>query len=143
MVRAGVVNHPGQWNESGFCEIQEPPKRYAIIDLRALSELCGFEDVEGFQKAHRQWIEEALASELSLRDARWSEAIAVGSLAFVERVKNDLGVKAMYREVLETDETYALREPAEVYAGKFAGKIEALRTQNTILWDESVDDART
>ena len=31
------------------------------------------------------------------------EAIAVGSLAFVERVKNDLGVKAMHREVLETD----------------------------------------
>jgi putative transposase len=31
MVRAGVVNHPGQWNESGFCEIQEPPKRYAIM----------------------------------------------------------------------------------------------------------------
>ena len=31
MVRAGAVNHPGQWNENGFCEIQEPPKRYAII----------------------------------------------------------------------------------------------------------------
>src|SRR6266498_1478822 len=31
------------------------------------------------------------------------EAIVVGSLAFVERVKNDLGVKAMHREVLETD----------------------------------------
>jgi len=126
MVRAGAVNHPGQWNENGFCEIQEPPKRYAIIDLRTLSELCGFEDFEGFQKAHRQWIAEALASELSVRDARWSEAIAVGSLVFVERVKNDLGVKAMHREVLETDETYALREPAEAYAGKFTDKIEAL-----------------
>ena len=33
MVRAGVVNHPGQWKESGFSEIQKPPKRYAIIDL--------------------------------------------------------------------------------------------------------------
>ena len=105
--------------------------------------MCGFEDFEGFQKAHRQWIEEALASELSLRDARWSEAIAVDSLVFVERVKNDLGVKAMHRKVLETDETYALREPAEAYAEKFIGKIEALRTQNSILWDETVDDVRT
>jgi hypothetical protein len=34
----------------------------------------------------------------------------------------------MHREVLETDETYALREPAEAYAGKFTGKVEALRT---------------
>src|SRR6266540_4632772 len=50
MVRAGAVNHPGQWNESGFCEIQEPPKRYAIIDLRALSELCGFGELADFQR---------------------------------------------------------------------------------------------
>jgi putative transposase len=25
MVRAGVVNHPGEWKESGFAEIQKPP----------------------------------------------------------------------------------------------------------------------
>jgi hypothetical protein len=29
----------------------------------------------------------------------WSEAIVVGSLVFVEKVKNDLGVKAMHREL--------------------------------------------
>ena len=34
------------------------------------------------------------------REDRWSEALAVGSLAFVERVKHDLGVKAA-RRVLE------------------------------------------
>jgi hypothetical protein len=49
--------------------------------------LCGFEDVEGFYRAHRHRIEEALASELSLRDGRWPKAIAVGSLAFVDEVK--------------------------------------------------------
>jgi putative transposase len=37
MVRAGVVNHPERWKESGFKEIQKPPKRYAIIDLQSLS----------------------------------------------------------------------------------------------------------
>ena len=75
--------------------------------------------------------------------SRWSEAIAVGSLAFVETVKNDLGVKARHRDVIEADGTYALREPSEAYAGKITGKIEALRAQNTILWDESVDDTST
>jgi putative transposase len=143
MVRAGAVNHPGQWKESGFCEIQEPPKRYAIIDLRALSELCGFEELADFQRAQRQWIEEALEGAPAVRDDRWSEAIAVGSLAFVETVKNDLGVKARHRDVIEADGTYALREPSEAYAGKITGKIEALRAQNTILWDESVDDTST
>jgi len=42
MVRAGVVSHPDKWKESGFAEIQKPPQRYAIIDLRSLSELSGF-----------------------------------------------------------------------------------------------------
>jgi putative transposase len=143
MVRAGVVNHPGQWKESGFCEIQEPPKRYAIIDVRALSELCGFGELADFQTAQRQWIEQALEGAPAVRDERWSEAIAVGSLAFVERVKNDLGVKAKHRDVIEADGSYALREPSDAYAGKFTGKNEALSSENSLLWNESVDHART
>jgi REP-associated tyrosine transposase len=137
MVRAGAVNHAGQWNENGFCEIQKPAKRYAIIDLRALSELCGFEDIEGFQTAHRQWIEEALARELSLRDARWSEAIAVGSLAFVKKIKGELGSKAMHREVEQFEETHVLREVSEVYGFKSASENESLSPENTVFWNES------
>ena len=38
-----------------------------------------------------------------VKKGRWSEAIAIGRLAFVERVKGDLGIKAMHREVLETE----------------------------------------
>jgi hypothetical protein len=47
-------------------------------------------------------------------------------LPFVETVKNDLGIKAMPREALETDGTCALREPAEAYARKLTGRNEAL-----------------
>jgi len=49
MVRAGAVNHPEKWKESGFREIQKPPKRYAIINLQSLSELCGFADPRTFK----------------------------------------------------------------------------------------------
>jgi hypothetical protein len=49
MARAGVVNHLGKWKESGFREIQKPPKRYAIINLQSLSELCGFADPTDFK----------------------------------------------------------------------------------------------
>jgi hypothetical protein len=77
------------------------------------------------------------------RDDRWSEAIAVGSLAFVERVKSDLGIKAMHREVLKTDGTYALCEPAEDYAGNFTGKNEALSSENTLPWNESLENPNT
>jgi hypothetical protein len=36
MVRAGVVEHPVNWLNSGYREIQQPPKRYAVIDLYGL-----------------------------------------------------------------------------------------------------------
>ena len=143
MVRAGAVNHPGQWKESGYSEIQKPPKRYGIIDLQSLSELSGFADLTDFQRAHREWVEHGLESGSAIRDECWSEAIAVGSLPFVEKVKNQLGVKAAHRDIIEDDGGYGLREPAEAYAVNFTGQIAALRSENTFLWDESVDDART
>jgi hypothetical protein len=66
---------------------------------------------------------------------RWSESITLGSLAFIETAKNDLGVKPRHRDVIkpEADGSYALREPFEAYAGKFIGKNDALRLANTVL----------
>jgi putative transposase len=83
MVRAGVVD-PVNWLNSGYREIQQPPKRYAVIDLYGLLDLCGFSKLANFQQVHRQWIEAALKRKLAVRDARWSEAVAVGSRDFVE-----------------------------------------------------------
>ena len=141
MVRAGVVNHPREWKASGFIEIQKPLERYAIIDLQSLSELSGFTDLRDFQRAHRQWTEQALENGFAVRDDRWSESIAVGSLAFIDKVKSELGVRAAHRDVIEADGSYVLREPAEAYALNFAGENEALRSQNTFFWNEIVDEA--
>ena len=142
MVRAGVVNHPGEWRESGFSEIQNPPKRYAIIDLKSLSKLSGL-DVRDFQRVHRQWVEQGMENGLASRDDRWSESIAVGRLTFIENVKSELGFRAAHREVVEGDKTYALREPAEAYASNFTGESEAPRSQNTFFWNEIVDEVTT
>ena len=60
MVRAGVVDHPVKWANSGFSEIQQAPKRYRLIDLPAVVALCGFSKLSDLQKAHRQWVDEAL-----------------------------------------------------------------------------------
>ena len=76
MVRAGVVTHPREWDASGYREIQAPPERYAVIDVAALSALCGFKDIGHFQEAHHQWVEEALRENTDARDPFWSEAIA-------------------------------------------------------------------
>ncbi len=54
MVRAGVVRHPAKWAHGGYREIQQPPKRYRIIDIPALMELGGFNDIATMQQQHRQ-----------------------------------------------------------------------------------------
>jgi len=64
-------------------------------------------------------------------------------LPFVETVKNDLGVKAMHREMVQADGTYALREPAEAYAPNFTGENEALSSENTLPWNESLENTGT
>ena len=47
-------------------------------------------ETSGLSASSSQWVEIALRDELLVRDARWREAVAVGSLAFVEKVKNTL-----------------------------------------------------
>ena len=67
MVRARVVTHPDDWAHSGYREIQNPPKRYGIINLWELSSLCGFSEVAEFQQVHRRWVDDALTRERMAR----------------------------------------------------------------------------
>jgi len=134
MVRAGVVKHPADWLHGGYREIQDPPERYTLIELAGLSALCGFTEVGDFQRAHRQWVAEALTREAEKRDERWSEAIAVGSEAFVERVKRELGMKAQHRDIDEADGAHVLREPRRAYTGVFGIESDALRPKITLPW---------
>jgi putative transposase len=141
MVRAGVVTHPIQWKYCGYREIEERPERYTVIDLEELSALCGFVEVGDFQKAHREWVEEALMVNAEMRDDHWSESIAVGSLAFLEQVKSELGAKAVHRQFEQVGEAYALREPSESYAGDLGNKNETLRLENTVFWNKNAEAA--
>ncbi len=40
-----------------------------------------------FHRAYKGWVEEVLEGDGYIRDAKWSESIAVGSKSFVEKVK--------------------------------------------------------
>ena len=127
MVRAGAVNHPSKWACGGYREIQDPPERYTLIDLAQLSRLSGFAMVADFQRAHRRWVEAGLAGEALRRDKCWSEAIAVGSADFVEKMKCELGSLARGRRVDEVQGMYLLREPPTAYSSGFDCKIDVLR----------------
>lgn len=100
-----------------------------------LAALCGFSSTQALQRAHCDWVQSALAKNESMRQAYWSESIAVGSERFTQEVKARLGLTARYRDVVRADDSYALREPASAYAGYFDRENAPLRIENTHVWD--------
>lgn len=86
MVRAGVVTHPSQWRICGFHDIQTPRQRYAVIDLDCLLRLSEIPSLAQFQREHRAWIDEKLASGRLERDPRWTEGPESRSARCLEAV---------------------------------------------------------
>lgn len=68
---------------------------------------------------------------------RWSEAIAVGSREYVDKVKTELKTRALHRQVAEVDGTYALWEPSVPYAHGFEGKNDLLGSNNALPWNKN------
>ncbi len=110
MVRAGVVDHPQMWPFCGYNEIQNPPRRYRIIDIDRLTKLLGFTNLHDFQSAHKRWVEASLTVGKSERESEWTESIAVGGRSFVEKVKENLGFRAKDRTITGNKDQYQLRE---------------------------------
>ena len=117
MVRAGVVNHPDEWDVCGYRELQYPPKRYTIINQQKLAELLGFQNELKLRRSHAEWIEDMLSSEgLRLkRESKWTESLAVGHRSFVEDIKTQLGVKGRYRDIEKDNGAHIVNEPAMSY----------------------------
>ena len=134
MVRAGAVNHPSEWPHSGYGEIQNAPERYRLIDRKALMHLLGIGGSEQLSLSHRSWVEEALKTREKIRERRWSERIAVGSLSFIEEVKTKLGARGFGRSVISSGEGHELRESQLSYHDHFGSEKAALSYENSLPW---------
>lgn len=134
MVRAKVVTHPSEWPFTGYNEIQNPRKRYAIIDYEELMKLLNFKKMANLADAYRGWIEEALGAGGRFRDGKRSESIAVGSESFVLITKEKLGIRAKGRKLVGEDGSYVLRESLAPYNSILGHENDVLRPENIFLW---------
>ncbi len=66
MARANRHYIPGYVWHITHNEIQDPPRRYRIIDLKSLIRLVGCQDLQDLQSAHERWIEASLRINISL-----------------------------------------------------------------------------
>ena len=132
MVRAKVVEHPGEWPFSGYYELQQPRQRWRnqLVDWRELLALFGMRDIQHLRTARREWVEEGSRLRALKRDPRWTESVAVGSKDYVEGIMKRLGGKAKGRDVRGEGGTYALQENGKAYLRAFGGEIKEIRPKN-------------
>ena len=114
MVRAGVVQHPRDWRDSGYHEIQEPSGRKRIIDRERLRELVDVQDTDALRVAHRRWLDEALQQ--PCRDPVWTESVAVGDDTFLATLQQELGARGRRPQVRQVGNMTCLKEPREAYS---------------------------
>ncbi len=110
MVRAGAVEHPGQWSHCGYREIQEPPRYKQVLDSAALATALGLANVAELPCRHGEWVEGALHSEPRRRDDRWTASVAVGSAGYIARVHKELGVRIPGRRIEAREDQVTLRD---------------------------------
>ncbi|MFW5915512.1 MAG: hypothetical protein ACOCTQ_03445, partial [Planctomycetota bacterium] len=66
-------------------------ERYRILDFERLAEKLEARDFEEVREAYCGLIEERAEGQRQVREARWSEPVAVGSEGFVREVGGKLG----------------------------------------------------
>lgn len=136
MVRAGVVGHPGKWGQSGYNEIQNPRKRYALINYDHLMKLLGIDDLNHLKAAHNQWVDVAL-KQSDKRDSKWTQSIAVGDKEFISKTKKSLGDKVNGRKEVKSETGYELKETQKPYGNIM---FHGFKVGNMLDWDIKSDN---
>jgi putative transposase len=113
MVRAGVVNHPCEWQVSGYHEIQTPRPRKSIVDHNYLQYLLEFSDTDDLGRCHSDWIADQLND--TRRDPFWTESVGVGDHNYLNELQSRLGIGGIHKEIKSADDVTFLCEPSLSY----------------------------
>ena len=131
MVRARAVGHPREWVWTGWHELMGEQRRNRLVDFAAVLDAVGCQRASDFRGHYAQMITDTLARGTLEREPLWTEAVAIGSPAFVADVERDL-LKDCTRKRLETTASehgaMVLRETAGGYGSKKAPGNRAIDT---------------
>lgn len=86
MVRAGVVSHPDAWRWCGHDELTHRRSRYTVLSPERLLNSLALPSMDSLVSLYEEGLRDAIARRQLVRDPIWTESLAVGDQAFVERV---------------------------------------------------------
>lgn len=117
MMRAGVVNHPSEWEHCGYHDISGSRQRYRIVNKRKLLNRLG---MSGNEDAFLKWYTNTINSKSEYymeRQRYWTEALAVGDKSWIEKIKGKIGKKrfrVISSEVKNKKTSYSYSPSSEV-----------------------------
>jgi len=91
MVRAGVVGHPSEWRWCGDDELTGRRSRYRLLAVDRMLESLEVPSMAAFQRLYTEGIDQLLERRQLMREAVWTEALAVGDQLFVEAAAKSIG----------------------------------------------------
>jgi putative transposase len=117
MVRAGVVLHPCDWDWCGYREIIGEKTRYRLLDLELLMQVLGKPDFETLAKEYQMQIQLTITGKRLVREKRWTESIAVGSAAYVQKIALAIRRERIRPRLEEAaDGSWSILEPSSEYS---------------------------
>ena len=122
MVRCGAVPHPSEWQWVGYHEIVGDRQRYRLLDLDRLCWRLQTDRLDAVRQNLEATLKETIARDEMKREPCWTESLAVGSQAFVERIK-PLVLSPSETEIVEDSPgLWVLRDVEVPYMAKAGSK---------------------
>lgn len=113
MVRARTVQHPRDWEVSGYNEIQSPWQRKSTIDFESLMNFLGVKSHEELAALQNRLLENEIG--IGQRDPIWTESIAVGDDDYLRDLKGALGARGYHKQIVSERGSKILREQNSCY----------------------------
>jgi putative transposase len=110
MVRAGEVCHPREWRHCGYDELTARRTKHLVLDKRKLLEVVG-STADDLARDYEAALCEALGRARLERVPYWTEAVAVGSEAFVRDIAGRMKRRVRIKIDSDADGSWTVREP--------------------------------
>lgn len=93
-------------------------------------------EMDRLRETYRNWVDSAIMRGDIKRQPQWTRSIAVGDKVYVEKVKDQMGYKAIGRKVIENGDSFVLKEIQQPYQSIFDKAIRLEPENHTIYWQK-------
>ena len=97
-------------------------------------------EIDQLRETYRNWVDDAIMRGDIKRQPQWTGSIAVGDKLYVEKLKDQMGYKAIGRKVLENGDSFVLKEPQASYRSLSNRAVRNQTEDNTIYWKNASEN---